>query len=45
MVLSRGEVEVDTRRSELTLETLMFHMAGGRGLSTLEHEIHGGAAA
>jgi simple sugar transport system ATP-binding protein len=44
MVLSRGEVEVDTRRSELTLEKLMFHMAGGKGLSTLEHEIHGGGA-
>ena len=42
MVLSRGEVEIDTRRSELTLEKLMFHMAGGKGLSTLEHEIHGG---
>ena len=44
MVLSRGEVEIDTRRSELTLEKLMFHMAGGKGLSTLEHEIHGGGA-
>lgn len=42
MVLSRGEVEIDTRRSELTLEKLMFHMAGGKGLSTLEHEIRGG---
>ena len=42
MVLARGEVDLDTPRSELTLENLMFHMAGGKGLSTLEHEIHGG---
>jgi simple sugar transport system ATP-binding protein len=41
MILARGEVDLDTPRSELTLENLMFHMAGGRGLSTLEHEIHG----
>jgi simple sugar transport system ATP-binding protein len=41
MVLARGEVDLDTPRSELTLENLMFHMAGGKGLSTLEHEIHG----
>jgi len=40
MVLSRGEVELDTPRSELTLDKLMFHMAGGKGLSALEHEIH-----
>ncbi len=40
MVLARGEVDLDTPRSELTLENLMFHMAGGKGLSTLEHEIH-----
>jgi simple sugar transport system ATP-binding protein len=39
MVLARGEVDLDTPRSELTLENLMFHMAGGRGLSTLQHEI------
>ncbi len=44
MVLARGEVDLDTPRSELTLENLMFHMAGGKGLSTLEHEIHGGGA-
>jgi simple sugar transport system ATP-binding protein len=43
MVLARGEVDLDTPRSELTLEKLMFHMAGGKGLSTLEHEIHDGA--
>jgi len=41
MILARGEVDLDTPRSKLTLENLMFHMAGGRGLSTLEHEIHG----
>ena len=41
IVLARGEVDLDTPRSELTLENLMFHMAGGKGLSTLQHEIHG----
>ena len=40
MVLARGEVEVDTPRSELTLDKLMFHMAGGAGLNALEHELH-----
>jgi simple sugar transport system ATP-binding protein len=35
MVLARGEVDLDTSRSELTLENLMFHMAGGKGISTL----------
>ncbi len=44
MVLARGEVDLDTPRSELTLEKLMFHMAGGKGLSALEHEIHGASA-
>ena len=41
MVLQRGEVDLDASRSELTLENLMFHMAGGAGLSALEHELHG----
>ena len=41
MVLARGEVDLDKPRSELTLDRLMFHMAGGRGLSTLQHEIQG----
>lgn len=41
MVLARGEVDLDTPRSELTLDRLMFHMAGGRGFSTLQHEIQG----
>jgi simple sugar transport system ATP-binding protein len=40
MVLSRGEVETDAPRSELSLANLMFHMAGGRGLKALEHELH-----
>jgi len=44
MVLLRGEVELDTPRSALTLENLMYHMAGGAGLSTLEHELHGEGA-
>jgi simple sugar transport system ATP-binding protein len=40
MVLARGEVDLDAPRSALTLENLMFHMAGGAGLVTLEHELH-----
>jgi simple sugar transport system ATP-binding protein len=40
MVLSRGEVELDTPRSSLSLEDLMFHMAGGAGLNALQHELH-----
>lgn len=39
MVLARGEVELDASRQELTLEKLMFHMAGGAGLEALEHEL------
>ena len=42
MVLARGEVELDTPRADLTLEKLTFHMAGGNGLRSLEHEIRGG---
>jgi simple sugar transport system ATP-binding protein len=45
IVLSRGEVELDAPRSDLSLEKLMYHMAGGAGLSTLEHELHGAGAA
>ena len=41
MVLARGELELDAPRSELTLDKLMFHMAGGPGLSALEHELRG----
>ncbi|HZZ60366.1 MAG TPA: ATP-binding cassette domain-containing protein [Roseiarcus sp.] len=40
MVLARGEVDLDAPRSELSMENLMFHMAGGSGLATLEHELH-----
>lgn len=42
MVLSRGEVELDTPRASLTLEDLMYHMAGGAGLDALQHELHRG---
>ena len=45
MVLLRGEVDLDMPRSELTLDNLMFHMAGGAGLNALEHELHGDNAA
>jgi len=41
LVLQRGEVELDASRADLTLESLMFHMAGGAGLGALEHELHG----
>lgn len=44
MVLARGEVELDMPRSGLTMESLMFHMAGGTDLSELQHELHQGAA-
>lgn len=40
MVLARGEVELDAARAELSLDRLMFHMAGGAGLNALEHELH-----
>nr|WP_321983090.1 ATP-binding cassette domain-containing protein [uncultured Lichenicoccus sp.] len=39
MVLARGEVELDAPRSELSLDNLMFHMAGGAGLNALQHEL------
>jgi simple sugar transport system ATP-binding protein len=39
VVLARGEVELDAPRSELSLDNLMFHMAGGTGLTALEHEL------
>ncbi|MDE3026822.1 MAG: sugar ABC transporter ATP-binding protein [Paracoccaceae bacterium] len=41
MVLSRGEVSLDLPRADLTLDNLMFHMAGGKGLEALEHELQG----
>ena len=39
VVLARGEVELDAARADLSLEDLMFHMAGGAGLTALEHEL------
>ena len=39
IVLSRGAVDLDQPRSALSLDELMFHMAGGAGLSALEHEL------
>ena len=39
-VLARGEIELDAARAELSLDNLMFHMAGGRGLEALQHELH-----
>ncbi|HTW25795.1 MAG TPA: ATP-binding cassette domain-containing protein [Acetobacteraceae bacterium] len=39
IVLARGEVETDAPRADLSLDNLMFHMAGGAGLSALEHEL------
>jgi simple sugar transport system ATP-binding protein len=40
LVLARGEVDLDVPREYLSLEKLMFHMAGGTGLATLQHELH-----
>ncbi len=45
MVLARGEVDLDTPRSQLSLDDLMFHMAGGAGLNALQHELHRGETA
>lgn len=39
IVLSRGEVELDAPRCDLSLEDLMFHMAGGGDLEALKHEL------
>lgn len=44
MVLSRGEVELDAACEALSLENLMFHMAGGAGLQALEHELERSSA-
>lgn len=43
-VLARGEVELDASRADLSLDDLMFHMAGGRGLEVLQHELRGAPA-
>ncbi len=38
-VLNLGRIELDARRSELTLEDLVRHMAGGAELQALQHEM------
>ncbi|WP_051065328.1 ATP-binding cassette domain-containing protein [Nocardiopsis potens] len=38
-VLRLGEVELDAPRSELALDDLVHHMAGGAELDALEHEL------
>ncbi len=45
VVLAQGRVELDAPKTELSLEQLMFHMAGGAGLDALRHELEGKAAA
>ena len=45
VVLARGEIELDKPKSELSLDDLMFHMAGGAGLNALQHELRGTVAA
>lgn len=40
IILARGEVELDSARAGLSLEDLMFHMAGGAGLNALQHELN-----
>ncbi len=39
VILARGEIELDAARADLSLDDLMFHMAGGAGLTALEHEL------
>lgn len=43
VVLSLGQVELDAARSEITLDRLIGHMAGGGELHTLEHELRRGS--
>lgn len=38
-VLSQGEMSLDAKRDDLSLDDLMYHMAGGAGLEALEHEL------
>jgi simple sugar transport system ATP-binding protein len=45
VVLAQGRVELDAPKTELTLDQLMFHMAGGAGLDALRHELEGEASA
>lgn len=39
MILSRGEMDLDAPREDLSLDDLIFQMAGGAGLDALEHEM------
>ncbi|AWN17847.1 ATP-binding cassette domain-containing protein [Salinisphaera sp. LB1] len=39
IVLSRGEMDLDAPRKDLSLDDLIFQMAGGAGLDALEHEM------
>ncbi|MBB6173731.1 simple sugar transport system ATP-binding protein [Nocardiopsis mwathae] len=43
-VLKLGRMELDAPRSELTLDDLTHHMAGGAELDALQHELKRGAA-
>jgi simple sugar transport system ATP-binding protein len=40
MVLKRGEMSLDARRSDITLDALTQQMAGGDELETLAHELN-----
>jgi simple sugar transport system ATP-binding protein len=39
-VLNLGRIELDAARSEVSLDDLIRHMAGGAELRALEHEMH-----
>lgn len=39
IILNQGEMGLDAPRSELSLDDLIFQMAGGAGLDALEHEM------
>ncbi|WP_423823554.1 ATP-binding cassette domain-containing protein [Salinisphaera sp. SPP-AMP-43] len=39
VVLSRGQMDLDAPREDLSLDDLIFQMAGGAGLDALEHEM------
>jgi len=41
VILKLGEVVLDARRDELTLDQLTAEMAGGQELATLQHELRG----
>ncbi|MEV2276028.1 ATP-binding cassette domain-containing protein [Nocardiopsis sp. NPDC049922] len=44
VVIKLGETELDRPRSELSLDELTHHMAGGAELDALQHELERGAA-